>query len=251
VLSKGHLVSEYDGTQWFQTERVGPGARNRFAMAYDERRGVTVLFGGQRGSNDGNELLGDTWTWDGDTWRRGPATGPTPRPRTNHRMVYDRDREVVILFGGNADSAGSGLDDTWEWDGSRWTRLSTTGPSPRMDVGLAYDARNRQVILYGGRYRTPREWVHLRDTWILGRREVWVDPAYRGPESGHLESPFNTLSEGVSAAPNGAALRIKPGTLNERVRIAKPMQIDAPFGDARVGSPKALLVQGLEPASPP
>jgi len=34
-----------------------------------------VLFGG----DDGTNLLGDTWTWDGATWQQVATTGPSPR----------------------------------------------------------------------------------------------------------------------------------------------------------------------------
>jgi hypothetical protein len=44
----------------------GPGARYLTDLAYDERRNVVVLFGGDGPSG----LLGDTWEFDGVTWRQ-------------------------------------------------------------------------------------------------------------------------------------------------------------------------------------
>ena len=46
--------------------------RSRHAMAYDNARQRTLLFGGYNGS-----VLGDTWDWDGRVWtRQAPATSP-------------------------------------------------------------------------------------------------------------------------------------------------------------------------------
>src|SRR5206468_2427231 len=57
-------------------------ARAGHAMAYDRGRGVTVLFGGSDGPNDG-----ETWEWDGSRWRLKATSGPLPR--NGHAMAYD------------------------------------------------------------------------------------------------------------------------------------------------------------------
>jgi hypothetical protein len=36
------------------------------ALAYDSRRERVILFGG----SDGTQTFGDTWEWDGTTWRK-------------------------------------------------------------------------------------------------------------------------------------------------------------------------------------
>jgi hypothetical protein len=86
-------------------------------MAFDERAGKVVLFGGL----SGRTALDDTWTWDGTQWARVEVTGATPPPRSHHAMAYDRQRGRVVLFGG-ALSDGTQLADTWEWDGTTWTK---------------------------------------------------------------------------------------------------------------------------------
>lgn len=48
---------EWNGSNWSQVAVAGPAARNGHAMAYDSRRGRTVLFGG---SGSGGSF-GDTW----------------------------------------------------------------------------------------------------------------------------------------------------------------------------------------------
>lgn len=71
TLVKRHAVAtaetwEYDGTKWYQvTVPESPPGRVYYAMAYDEERGVIVLFGGA--DADGN-LLNDTWEYDGISW---------------------------------------------------------------------------------------------------------------------------------------------------------------------------------------
>jgi hypothetical protein len=152
-------------------------------------------------------------------------------------MAFDHGLESVVLFGGNNDSLGSGLSDTWVWNGTEWSELQTTGPQSRLSPALAYDIRRQDMVLYGGRYRTPLVWVHLGDTWILGKREVWVDPGYAGVETGAYDAPFNTLPEGLQAVPDNGRLRIKPSNLNVTPTLSKPMVIDAPLGTAVIGSP--------------
>src|SRR5262249_48188958 len=56
---------EWDGTNWTDRSTVGPAARSGHAMAFDEARGVTILFGGV-GASGG--LLADTWEWNGTAW---------------------------------------------------------------------------------------------------------------------------------------------------------------------------------------
>ena len=57
---------EYDGTRWQKmTPLQSPPSRYGHSMAYDETRGVIVMFGG---SSFDNALLHDTWEYDGITW---------------------------------------------------------------------------------------------------------------------------------------------------------------------------------------
>jgi hypothetical protein len=68
-------------------------------------------------------------------------------------MVYDPEREVLVMFGGRV---GNGyLDDTWEWDGTTWTlrdsgQLSVVVPRARADASLVYDPLRRRIVLLGG-----------------------------------------------------------------------------------------------------
>ena len=97
--------------RWTQIPRLGPPAKSYHAMAYDDVRQVTVLFGGV---TDNYRESAETWEWDGTHWTQRLVAGP-PACRW-HAMAYDRQRGVVVLFG-----SGPYFTETWEWDGTAWT----------------------------------------------------------------------------------------------------------------------------------
>jgi hypothetical protein len=136
---------EYDGTDWSEIPGAGPSARIAPAVAFDEVRGETVLFGG------------GTWSpyFDGVWTELSPAVSPTARQSA--RAVFEPTRGVVLLFGG-ADA--SLLSDLWEWDGTTWTELAVTGPPPRCCYAFAHDRARAETVLFGG----PDD-----STWVYGR----------------------------------------------------------------------------------
>jgi hypothetical protein len=118
------------------TPATVPPKRTGFALAYDASRNRVVLFGGQGASS----LLGDVWEWDGKDWSdHSPESVFVPTPRTGHTLVYDDQRQRVILFGGHSDVAA--LNDMWEWNGTTWTALpiSPQSPRPRHHHTMSYD----------------------------------------------------------------------------------------------------------------
>jgi hypothetical protein len=132
-------------------------------LAYDARRGRTVLFGG---SDAARRTLGDTWEWDGSAWTKAADSGPPAR--FQHVMTYDAARGRVVLFGGSGDTrydranpGGSLLGDTWEWDGASWTLAASEGPPRRDHHAMAFDASRAKVVLFGG-WDGQR---FLGDTW--------------------------------------------------------------------------------------
>lgn len=116
------------------------------AMAYDEARDVTILFGGQIGGQSGYTLGGDTWKWNGVQWSLAAESGPSPR--SHHEIVFDSVRNVIVLFGGKA--GGGVFGDTWEWNGLEWILVSTEGPSRRAHHAMAFDSARGVTILHGG-----------------------------------------------------------------------------------------------------
>ena len=70
--------------------------------------------------------------------------------RTGEGVVYDSQRQRIVLFGGRqrfqgAVTPATVFGDTYEWDvnAKTWTARATSGPSPRYDVGMAYDGAAR------------------------------------------------------------------------------------------------------------
>jgi hypothetical protein len=65
-------------------------------------------------------ILPQTWRWDGSTWTS--LTGTQPLSRSNAALAFDRDRNRVVLYGGEVGAGTPDLADTWEFDGTTWTR---------------------------------------------------------------------------------------------------------------------------------
>ena len=67
-------------------------------------------------------------------------------------MVYDRARNVTVLFGGVECCTALTIyfNDTWEWDAASWVRAGVGGPPGREDHAMAYDSRRSITVVYGG-----------------------------------------------------------------------------------------------------
>jgi hypothetical protein len=153
---------------------------------WDAARAEAVLFGGRRvlfGRGQGDTCLADTWVLRGDGWHRRADGGPPPRSEAG--SAYDRNRGVVVLFGGYNDIGGTitRLGDTWEWDGQRWTLRAEAGPAPRSGVAMAYDDRLRRVVLFGGN-GGPRS-----DTW------TWDGSRWEPVSTPDVPGRFNSLAQ--------------------------------------------------------
>ncbi|MBX3388773.1 MAG: hypothetical protein KF691_04900 [Phycisphaeraceae bacterium] len=142
-----------------------PIAREGAGVVYDQKRGVTVLFGGITGCYN---LRSDTWEWDGGRWI--PFEGAGPSPRWNTAMAFDERRGRSVLFGGSA-VGGSGpgavvvgayLQDTWVWKERSWEWLSEGGPSGRHRHALTYDSCRDVIVLFGGETVSSN---YFGDTW--------------------------------------------------------------------------------------
>ena len=111
-------VWEFDGARWDRRPANGPSPRSAAGAAYDSKRGITIVFGG-----DGDTgVLGDTWSWNGVTWHKLADTGP--EPRAMGYLAYDAKRDRIVLFGGRKSYPNGDLNDTWEWDGAVWARVA-------------------------------------------------------------------------------------------------------------------------------
>ena len=116
---------ERDDFRWVRREGLGfsPPPLGGHAMAFDEARGQTLIQGGySTGINSSHYYL-----WDGLQWSS--PGGVRPTARSDAAMAYDRQRQVIVLFGGSTSGATS-FADTWEWDGVQWTQITPTSSPP-------------------------------------------------------------------------------------------------------------------------
>ncbi len=117
---------EWTGTDWVEVEtEIKPSARVKSAMAFDQARGVMVMFGGEY-----KDLwLSDTWEYDGVTWKQITTDSyMSPPARSSHQLFFDPTRQKVVATGGlgGKDSEGKFIfySDAWEWDGQKWQPIS-------------------------------------------------------------------------------------------------------------------------------
>ena len=167
----------WDGAAWHRANGTGPTSRYLASLAYDAKRKVFVLFGGQtaKGSSD------ETWTWDRSGWK---AASPAhrPSPRRGAALAYDPTREVVVLYGGLIQDRNEGLvgGDTWTWDGTDWTQVDLGPGAAGKRDGPSMITAGERVILFGGHYANVEYWG---DAWTWNGRgwlRVDRDPNPRG-----------------------------------------------------------------------
>ena len=176
----------WDGKEWEEGTPPGesPDGRIWHRMTYDSARKRVVMFGGNTGAN---VLLADTWEWDGQNWEERTPSAAAPSSVDGHGMVYDEDRERVVLFGGRGSGGFEEIAETWEWDGSRWKDRSlpaADSPPRRSFFGMAYHRGRNRTVVFGGFDREATSIRLLGDTWEWDGSE-WTEwqAAGASPES--------------------------------------------------------------------
>ena len=139
---------EYDGTNWYQVSTAtSPSPRSSHGMAYDSIREVIVLFGGRDG--DGNPLNHDTWEYDGTNWVQ-ISTTVSPSERYGTPLVFDSQKEKMVLFGGGLMNGNFHTsDETWEYTGDSGA-VSPIVISARADIGMPYNTDRGCSSPYSG-----------------------------------------------------------------------------------------------------
>lgn len=114
---------DYNTNTWqaFDHQHDGPSVRDYNILAYDEVADKIIMYGGYPWGND------ETWAYDlnTDTWQQMlPATNPGPLAA--YSMVYARDVNRTILFGGGNLGTMEFNTDTWSYDlgADSWTLVS-------------------------------------------------------------------------------------------------------------------------------
>ena len=78
------------------------------------------------------------------------TTTNTPNVNREYGMVYDSNRDVVVLYGGNG-SGWAYSNETWEFDGTDWSQVTTTqSPNAVYGMDMVYDSNRNVTVLFGG-----------------------------------------------------------------------------------------------------
>ncbi|WP_171056385.1 cadherin-like beta sandwich domain-containing protein [Paenibacillus sinopodophylli] len=185
---------------------IMPSARMGAAMAFDEKNGKVVMFGGKGISN----LLKDNFLWDGveKKWQK-LADSSVPgglAARRGAAITYDPALEKVVMFGG--EGASGVLNDMWVWNGQslQWQALAISTPPARAGASLSYDGEN--LVLFGGYTLSGSTKIRLADTWVFDGTS-WEE---KTPE----KSPPATHS--ATMAYDGKHAVLYGGNIGEEVR---------------------------------
>jgi cysteine-rich repeat protein len=138
---------------------VGAGS---LAMAFDSRRGRTVLFVGETADGPNETSPSETWEYDGIAWIR-PRLATSPSTRASPTLAFDAQRNKLVLFGGEVrnDHEVALLNDTWEYDGINWEQRTTpTHPPAMAGAVMVFDMQRRTMVMFGGPTAAT-----LSDTW--------------------------------------------------------------------------------------
>jgi hypothetical protein len=217
---------EWDGANWQQiVTPVSPNARAFYGMAYDERRGVTVIYGTQSGSvaAGGNQ----TWEYNGTTWAQ-VVTPTTPPGLEQPAMAYDKGRGVVVMFGGfNGTPPGTDYRTTYEYDGIDWVlRPTVNAPVTGYRAGIVYDDTRGRLVLYGGFGAATAQ----QGTWEYDGND-WTQVASTGPAKS-TEGFFGYLPTTGQTVHFGGSGPTPPGTVNNETWLygGAGTAIAAPYG---------------------
>ncbi|MBN2382479.1 hypothetical protein JXQ70_06310 [bacterium] len=184
ILFGGHGENDlddtwkYDGQNWTKIVTTHkPSRRNNAAMTYDEQIGKIILFGGE-GPGMTNPYPHTTWLFDGNDWTELDTTDSGLWGKDGCKMVYDHNRQRVVLYGG---TAGIGYyDETWEFYDNTWHQaFPAHNPGQIAYYALAYDHATERTVLYGGGPFggfLDRTWEYDGSDWIE------IQPGFRPPK---------------------------------------------------------------------
>lgn len=176
----------YSSKQWTNiTNTTGaPSMLTGYAQAYDSATGEIFLLGGQ---DHAFNFINETWKLNSSMqWEKVTTTNPVPHPQVYYEgMVFDKSRNVLIVFGGNWS------DETWELNLSNyeWTnKTKSSRPPGRSHPGMVFDtARNVTVLVAGdSSYGFA---TNVNETW-----------EYNGTDSVNVTGSINGVPD-ASAAP--------------------------------------------------
>jgi hypothetical protein len=159
----GTYFYNVSGNRWqsIALAALPPVARSDMAMVFDPVLNATLLFGGYSGGScDGSSTCNGTYLYNvsGKKWQIVAAATP-PLGRLGHKMVFDKNLNATILFGGFNSAAfcdGSGINNCngtylFNVSGNKWQSvLATVAPPARGYMGMVFDEDLNGTIIYGG-----------------------------------------------------------------------------------------------------
>jgi hypothetical protein len=196
----------WNGTTWGEVppSYPSPGQLAYAAGVYDPVRQRFVLYGGvtmvfiPREPWVEFQTQGQLWEWDGATWTQPTPVGPKPGPLATADMVWDGERNQVVLgpgcssfrynAGDDRPTCGTATTSMWTWDGTSWSRpahLALPPPGvfePRYFSGMVSIPPRKELLIHAGMEIAywSTFWV---DTWVH-RGNEWVE-----------RFPFRTIPE--------------------------------------------------------
>lgn len=232
---------EWNGTAWLQRTGPAPLPRHGHAMAYDARRGVTVLYGGVGAGQPFGTWFTDTWEWNGTAWtQRLPANNPGLRAEFG--MAFDTARERVVVFGDTANQV------TFEWDGTDWSpRAVPAAPPARGRSSLVFDTRREHALLFGGQSTGPNHTDLWRYGPVVAAAVIPFGSACAGslgpPQIAAHSRPWlgDSLPIVLGNGPNSAPAAIWGGTSNT---VFGPAVL--PLALAPIGMPGCSLLTSID-----
>ncbi|MBN2384661.1 hypothetical protein JXQ70_17440 [bacterium] len=145
----GDLLNDtwiYDGKNWSEIfTKSKPSFRFRAEMAYDSKRNVVVLYGGDWGGGSTPDDI--CWEFDGEDWIQ-IETEHKPGPRSRFGFAFHEGIGRAVFFGG--DERGGRRQDTWEYDGRDWTRIPTEIKPGRRTTVMVYNSAQQECFLFSG-----------------------------------------------------------------------------------------------------
>jgi len=158
-------VYDVDTNTWTEKNPSNhPNVEVEYALAYDSKNDLVVLFGGIH--NGGGSFLDETWVYDvkNDIWtQKTPSNKPSGRGYFD--MTYDSVNNKIVLFGGYEGNSKYS-DETWLYDlkEDNWTQKNPTKkPLARSNHRMTYDPANNNVVLFGGQDGSNND---MNDTWF-------------------------------------------------------------------------------------
>ena len=141
-----------------KTAGTGPSGRSAFTAVYDPTSNRMIVFGGQGGGADFNDMWaltnangqGGTPAW----IRLATGTKTVPAPRSGHTAVYDPANDAMTIFSGIGQPA-----DTWTASHASgvtqppvWKLVDdgASGPLPRLYESTVLDTNSSSMIVFGG-----------------------------------------------------------------------------------------------------